>query len=133
MRCRVVLANDNGDFVDAASGNTFPAIDPRKEETIMEMAEADAEEADLAVEAARIAFDEGPWPHMSGRVWTTGMLNFMIINRLQSRNGVVCSTLLQICLRNIRKSLPALRPWSERDTRLETCTSWVLLQDCGKP
>jgi len=58
----------NGQFVDAASGKTFPVVDPRTEETIMQIAEADAEDVNRAVTAARKAFDEGPWPKMSGRV-----------------------------------------------------------------
>ena len=58
----------NGDFVDAASGKTFPIVDPRTEEVIANIAEADAEDVNRAVKAARVAFDEGPWPRLSGRV-----------------------------------------------------------------
>ena len=117
----------NGEFVDAASGKTFPVIDPRTEETIIEVAEADAEDVDLAVQAARIAFDEGPWPRMSGRVRTTDMLNFRITNMLLSRNAAVCSTLLQICLRSIKRNWHVSRPWSEKDARLEVYMSSVCL------
>lgn len=67
--CGGQLAID-GKFVDAASGKTFPVIDPRTEETIFQVAEADAEDVNRAVAAARKAFDEGPWPKMSGRVQT---------------------------------------------------------------
>lgn len=56
-----------GEFVDAESGKTFPVIDPRTEETIVEVAEADAADVDKAVKAAREAFDEGPWPKMSAK------------------------------------------------------------------
>ena len=35
---------------------------------MLELAEADAPDVDLAVAAARKAFDSGPWPKMSGRV-----------------------------------------------------------------
>ena len=58
----------DGDFVEAASGKTFPVVDPRTEEVVVNIAEADAEDVNRAVKAARIAFDEGPWPRMSGRV-----------------------------------------------------------------
>ncbi|KAF5205373.1 Aldehyde dehydrogenase family 2 member c4 [Thalictrum thalictroides] len=56
----------NGEFVDAVSGNTFETIDPRTGETITRVAEGDKEDIDLAVKAARDAFDNGEWPRMSG-------------------------------------------------------------------
>ncbi|KAI0512211.1 hypothetical protein KFK09_012849 [Dendrobium nobile] len=55
----------NGQFVDSASGKTFPTLDPRTGEVIAHVAEGDAEDVDRAVAAARKAFDEGPWPKMS--------------------------------------------------------------------
>lgn len=54
----------NGEFVDAASGKTFETLDPRTEEVIAHVAEGDKEDVDRAVQAARKAFDEGPWPRM---------------------------------------------------------------------
>ncbi|XP_078159502.1 aldehyde dehydrogenase family 2 member B7, mitochondrial-like [Carex rostrata] len=54
----------NGQLVDAASGKTFPTLDPRTGEVIAHMAEGDAEDIERAVKAARKAFDEGPWPKM---------------------------------------------------------------------
>lgn len=55
----------NGQFVDAASGKTFPTYDPRTGEVIAHVAEADAEDINRAVSAARKAFDKGPWPRMT--------------------------------------------------------------------
>lgn len=55
----------NGQFVDAASGKTFPTFDPRTGEAITTVAEADTEDVNRAVFAARKAFDEGPWPKMT--------------------------------------------------------------------
>ncbi|MQL05482.1 aldehyde dehydrogenase family protein, partial [Escherichia coli] len=55
----------NGQFVDAASGKTFPTYDPRTAEVIAHVSEGDAEDINRAVSAARKAFDEGPWPKMS--------------------------------------------------------------------
>ncbi|XP_028754408.1 aldehyde dehydrogenase family 2 member B7, mitochondrial isoform X1 [Neltuma alba] len=55
----------NGKFVDAASGKTFPTLDPRTGEVIAHVAEGDSEDVDRAVVAARKAFDEGPWPRMT--------------------------------------------------------------------
>ncbi|XP_023918659.1 aldehyde dehydrogenase family 2 member C4 [Quercus suber] len=56
----------NGKFVDSISGKTFETIDPRTEEAITRVAEGDKEDIDLAVKAAREAFDNGPWPRLSG-------------------------------------------------------------------
>ncbi|KAM7512809.1 hypothetical protein LguiB_011684 [Lonicera macranthoides] len=56
----------NGEFVDSISGRTFETIDPRTEEVIARIAEGDKEDVDLAVKAARDAFDHGPWPRLPG-------------------------------------------------------------------
>ena len=51
----------NNKWTDAASGKTFPTINPATGETIAQVAEADAADVDKAVSAARAAFDHGPW------------------------------------------------------------------------
>src|SRR5580692_10035558 len=51
----------NGEWVASASGQTFPVYDPSTEEVIAEVAAAGAADVDLAVKAARAAFDSGPW------------------------------------------------------------------------
>jgi aldehyde dehydrogenase (NAD+) len=51
----------NGKWVDAASGKTFPTINPSTGEVITQVAEADSADVDKAVVAARAAFDQGPW------------------------------------------------------------------------
>ncbi|CAA0818433.1 Aldehyde dehydrogenase family 2 member C4 [Striga hermonthica] len=56
----------NGDFVDSISGKTFETIDPRNEEVLAKVSEGSNEDVDLAVKAARQAFDYGPWPRLSG-------------------------------------------------------------------
>lgn len=57
----------NGEFVDAVSGKTFETRDPRTGEVAARIAEGDKADVDLAVKAAREAFDSGPWPRMTGR------------------------------------------------------------------
>lgn len=66
----------NGKFVDAASGKTFPTLDPRTGEVIARVAEGDAEDVDRAVIAARKAFDEGPWPKMTAYERSRILLRF---------------------------------------------------------
>ncbi|CAN1765736.1 Aldehyde dehydrogenase family 2 member C4, partial [Linum perenne] len=48
------------------SGKTFETFDPRTGEVITTVSEGDKEDIDLAVGAARRAFDDGPWPRFSG-------------------------------------------------------------------
>ncbi|CAM2945309.1 aldehyde dehydrogenase family protein [Paenibacillus sediminis] len=55
----------NGEFVESASGKTFTTPNPATGETLAVVSEGDAEDIDLAVRAARAAFDEGPWSRMS--------------------------------------------------------------------
>src|SRR5713101_7449419 len=54
-----------GRWVDAASGKTFPTVNPATGETITLIAEGDERDAAAAVEAAHKAFHSGPWPEMS--------------------------------------------------------------------
>ncbi|KAI9128716.1 hypothetical protein K1719_000199 [Acacia pycnantha] len=56
----------NGNFVDSISGKTFESIDPRTEEVAARIAEGTKEDVDVAVKAARDAFDFGPWPRFPG-------------------------------------------------------------------
>src|SRR5205823_1262731 len=67
-----------GDWREAQSGKRFPTINPATGDTLLEVAEGDAPDIDLAVQAARRAF-EGPWGKMSaserGRaLWKLGDL-----------------------------------------------------------
>ncbi|WP_322007587.1 aldehyde dehydrogenase [Paraburkholderia tropica] len=51
----------DGRFVPARSGKTFTAINPATEAAIAEVAACDAQDVDLAVRAARAAFEAGTW------------------------------------------------------------------------
>jgi phenylacetaldehyde dehydrogenase len=55
----------DGKWTGAKSGKTFPVFDPSTGETIAEVAAGDKEDIDLAVKAARRAFESGPWPKMT--------------------------------------------------------------------
>ncbi|MGF6652424.1 betaine-aldehyde dehydrogenase [Paraburkholderia youngii] len=56
----------DGRWMAPARDGSFETIDPSSEQIIAKVAAATAEDVDLAVQAARKAFDEGPWPRMSG-------------------------------------------------------------------
>jgi len=55
----------DGQWVAAASGKTLPSIDPSTGLTIAHIAEGGVEDVERAVDAARRAFDEGPWRKFS--------------------------------------------------------------------
>jgi aldehyde dehydrogenase (NAD+) len=57
----------DGKFRDSVSGKTFATINPATEEVIAQVAEGEAADIDLAVKAARKAFERGPWPKMDAR------------------------------------------------------------------
>ncbi len=57
----------NNRWVPSQSGKTFATVNPTTGEVICEVAEADAADVDLAVKAARAAYDRGPWRTTSGR------------------------------------------------------------------
>jgi phenylacetaldehyde dehydrogenase len=59
------LLIDN-EWVGAASGKTFPVYNPATGTVLTEVAEADKEDVDRAVRAARRAFDRGPWRTTTG-------------------------------------------------------------------
>ncbi|KAK1297836.1 Aldehyde dehydrogenase family 2 member C4 [Acorus calamus] len=66
----------DGRFVDSVSGKTFETFDPRTGEVIARVAEGDKEDINLAVKAARQAFDHGKWPRMPGSERGRIMLKF---------------------------------------------------------
>ena len=55
----------DGAFVDAVSGRTFVDRSPRDGSVIAHVAEGDAADIDLAVRAARRAFEDGRWSRMA--------------------------------------------------------------------
>jgi aldehyde dehydrogenase (NAD+) len=56
----------DGKWQGSVSGKTFATINPATGEVICQVAEGDKADVDLAVKAARKAFERGPWPKMSG-------------------------------------------------------------------
>ena len=57
----------DGEWMDSLSGKKFATVYPATEEIIVEVAEGGPEDIDQAVDAARRAFDDGPWPRMDAR------------------------------------------------------------------
>ena len=55
----------NGQFVESVSKKTFSTPNPATGKKLVEVYEGDKEDINLAVKAARKAFDEGPWSRLS--------------------------------------------------------------------
>lgn len=69
VRLATSLRPPTSHLIDGAdepgAGGVFPVIFPRDGATVAEVADAGRKEVDLAVAAARRAFDAGPWPRLS--------------------------------------------------------------------
>jgi betaine-aldehyde dehydrogenase len=65
----------NGEEVPSASGSKFDRKSPSHGVVVGEYARADATDVDAAVQAARQAFDKGPWP------WTPGAERMKVLLR----------------------------------------------------
>lgn len=63
----------------AQSGETFTTLNPANGEVLAEVAKGDEADVDLAVRAARRAFDEGPWPRLSPAERKAAMLRFATV------------------------------------------------------
>ena len=83
-----------GQWRAPASGETYATINPATEEESARVAKGDERDIDLAVQAARLAFDQGPWPRMAAAerariLWKLGDLisaNLDEMARLESVN-----------------------------------------------
>ena len=69
----------DGEWVDARSGNVLEVLDPADGELVCHVPSGEKEDVDLAVKAARAAFEDSPWSRMTasdrGRiVWRIGDL-----------------------------------------------------------
>ena len=56
-----------GEWVEPSSTARIDVRDSATEEVFLSVAEAQVEDVDRAVAAARKAFDHGPWPRLSHR------------------------------------------------------------------
>src|SRR5215475_6944524 len=72
----------NGRWVDAVSGKTFPTYEPSTGDVLANVAEGDRADIDLAVKAARKAFETGPWRKMT--VSERGRLMWKLADLIES-------------------------------------------------
>ncbi len=89
----------DGKWVSSSTGETFPVYDPSTEEVIAQVASAGAADIDLAVKAARTAFDSGPWPA------TTAQDRGRVLFKLAAKIRQNASQLAEIECRNTGKPI----------------------------
>jgi len=82
------------EWVEAKSGKRFAVFDPATSQQITEVAEADAADVDIAVAAARRAFDGGEWA------------------RMKPSPAANCSGAWRTSWRRMRTSWPRSRAWT---------------------
>ena len=83
-------------FIDGAfvrgEGESFTVIDPSTEEVTAEVESASGDQVHAAIAAARRAFDEGPWPHMSTDERADALGRFA--DALEARRDVLVETVI---------------------------------------
>ncbi|MBV9484157.1 MAG: aldehyde dehydrogenase family protein [Acidobacteria bacterium] len=89
----------DGEWLESRSGKTFPVYDPSTEEVIAQVPDANAEDVDRAVAAARAAFDRGAW---SG---TTAQERGRILFRLATKIRENAAMLAELECRNSGKPI----------------------------
>jgi betaine-aldehyde dehydrogenase len=75
----------NGAFVQGLGNKWLPVFDPSNEEVIAQVPDADAADVDLAVNAAREAFDSGAWPQTTAQ--DRGRLLFKLADRIRQQSA----------------------------------------------
>jgi betaine-aldehyde dehydrogenase len=71
----------NGQWMASASGESFPVYDPSTEEVIARVSAANKADVDVAVKAAREAFDSGPWSKTTAQ--DRGRILFKLTEKLR--------------------------------------------------
>ena len=101
-----------GEWVDARSGKTFESVNPYTGRVWATAPEADEEDVDTAVRAARKAFDQGPWGKMTGTERARLMRNLAdLIAENADDIAVVESTDNGKLIREMGGQLNALPEW----------------------
>ena len=77
----------DGQWTDAASGKVFATRNPATGAHVADVAEAEAADVDIAVAAARRAFDAGPWPRMDAAA--RGRFLLQVAEKIRARGDAL--------------------------------------------
>ncbi len=85
----------NGEWVDSQSNQTFPVYDPATEEVFAQVPDANAEDVNRAVAAARAAFDQGPWASTTAQ--ERGRVLFRLADKLRQNSAMLAELEARNC------------------------------------
>jgi betaine-aldehyde dehydrogenase len=77
----------NGEWVDSKSNKTFPVYDPATEEVIAHVPEANTDDVNRAVVAAKAAFENGPWASTTAQ--ERGRVLFRLADKIRQNAAVL--------------------------------------------
>src|ERR1700689_3888809 len=77
----------NGEWVASKTNKTSPVYDPSTEEVIAQVPDANADDVNRAVKAAREAFDNGPWRQTPGQ--DRGRLLFKLADKIRQNTAAL--------------------------------------------
>lgn len=77
----------NGRWVESSTRDSFPVYDPSTEEVIAHVAAASPADVDVAVKAARAAFDSGSWPATTAQ--DRGRLLYKLAEKIRKNAGAL--------------------------------------------
>src|SRR5580700_7568916 len=89
----------DGEWVASKSAKTFPVYDPSTEEVIAQVPDANADDVNRAVAAAKAAFETGPW------ATTTAQERGRVLFRLAEKVRQNAATLAELECRNTGKPI----------------------------
>ena len=83
----------DGEYADAASGETFACVSPVTGETIAQVAAGDAADVDRAVAGARAAFESGAWSRLAPKKRKKALMRFAGLMRDHADELAVLETI----------------------------------------
>jgi betaine-aldehyde dehydrogenase len=89
----------NGEWVQSRSNKTFPVYDPASEEVIAQAPDANMDDVNRAVAAAKAAFEDGPW------ATTTAQERGRVLFRLADKIRQNAAMLAELECRNTGKPI----------------------------
>src|SRR5437899_10722056 len=77
----------NGEWVSAKSNKTFPVCDPDNREVIAQAPDANADDVNRAVAAAKAAFEDGPWATTTAQ--ERGRVLFRLADKIRQNTAML--------------------------------------------
>src|ERR1700726_2006568 len=77
----------NGEWVDSKSAKTLPVYDPASEEVIAQAPDANADDVNRAVAAAKAAFEDGPWATTTAQ--ERGRVLFRLADKIRQNTAML--------------------------------------------